>query len=1284
MATKKFSFGSSDVTTSKKRGGGPSMGASSLPIGQGLDLRIPSLAPQASSASTFIAPTAPRAAGPTVVPQGYTAAKPSPDLENLATSLKGLNTNLQNFTSSFLSFEKQENQLAKKRAEAVAIKLRETNGNIMGKYNDLLNKNEKDSNNIKLSPEKQSLARTNLETLKTLDPRAAEFLSRSLEYQKGLQLIANAPNYIANYKDLGPDGKPISGEIRVLKPYTDDGSPSEVDIALADYYSSITNSSVLIDLQQSMLNTSANIKSQQATKYSKKQDERLLSGLNINLENMILERKNLGDDYKDGRALTGVLDQVKHAGMTNNTLSNINEKLIETLAGYAITLSVKPDGTLDQAKFVEIQEFLYRELTGAKTGPITQKNRPNIDTKLGTSPGSQFLIASQEKANAMDRTNKITNNRKWITEANKTFDTALKGFNDKDAAKEGIQPYTLELVDGDKRTEITIDADLPGLTSWYNNQIAELLGPNAEGDKVKNSLIAKQLNERLNELIKGMTTDQNEAEDVLEEYTSRLGVNPILKKTEVKEAIRQNLISKLAGEKLLRKVDAEIGAQDAQSQEIFNSYYDEAMKLLGEGDKKTGASAMGFLSPIHTSQDGFMNTDEMIAARIILRPAVTETNNILSDGKLTQEEKLFKLDKLWASNNNRIDKMIKQSADIRKKKLNIQYPFHVELENINAGNIEINPDDMTFSNKEKNVTITLKNGQTYTPASDGELYATDNEAFVRAENNIKEANNHYEESKSYYEQLVKDGKIKEGELVINPYIDEERKLALKYGFRYARRGELLNPANLDRMKDDIDSLITEAEQLKDPVIQNNLHWTSFSSPSYTSRGTPIRDLKVLPATFTEDTDKQQMALSNATEFSRVEASQRFKGIGFGITGFSVGRELDLNNEYVSNWTALRSKEHFYKQGSGIDPSLRPGEASPIAGRSVLFGDTPWHIIDKIGHKRGRKTDNAILNSDIRQRPLYQRYVFAEQINALEAGAPWIPYSHDLNIILEKAGVTPIDFFRQQYFVHTGNTMPAELEESITNRLIQKIDGVANPLYRKGFTKKVLNDKDQAMILDREDEILIAGSLQPGMLTSSLQDGKGISPRLSKNRKIFLDSIHNVESTNGGYEAFNQRGVKGGTEVRGFSGPYGDHPANKGKKLVDLTIQEILDIQDSGYDFDTYPNTPEGDAKWEASGGIHAAGRYQMLRGFIRDALRYSGIDPNTKFTPEIQDQLAIAYTEGMNLQGEDLEEIWKGFIRDEETKKFLPKAIEALKQLNTPDKKKKEESSTIDPSSGLA
>ena len=602
-----------------------------------------------------------------------------------------------------------------------------------------------------------------------------------------------------------------------------------------------------------------------------------------------------------------------------------------------------------------------------------------------------------------------------------------------------------------------------------------------------------------------MTADLNEVADTLDVFVRKVGVNPIFKKAEIRTAFRNNLINKEQERYLMGLVDAEIRTQDAQSQEIITNFYKQASEILGED----GAAGAGLLSPLSGSADGIMDTNETIAARQLLQPAMDETNQILADQKLSHSEKITKLEKLWSVYNKDLNELVKKSANQRKLKLEGDLALHTRLENINAGNIEINTDDMTFSNKEKSVTITLKNGQTYTPASDGKLYATDNEAFVRAENNIKESNEHYEKSKNYYEQLVKDGKIKEGELVINPYIEDERRLALRYGFRYARKGELLNPANLDRMKDDIELLITEAEQLKDPVIQNNLHWTSFSSPSYTSRGTPIQDLQSLPATFTEDTDKQQMALTNATEFSRVEASQRFKGIGFGITGFSVGRELDLNNEYVSNWTALRTKEHFYKQGSGIDPSLRPGEATPIGGRSVLFGDTPWHIIDIIGHKRGRKADNAILNSDIRQRPLYQRYVFAEQINALEANAPWIPYSHDLNIILEKAGVTPIDFFRQQYFVHTGNTMPAELEESITNRLIQKIDGVANPLYRKGFTKKVINDKDQAMINNREDEKLIANSWMPqqGTLVAST-DLKGVLPKKKVEKEITLSTNEN--------------------------------------------------------------------------------------------------------------------------------------------------------------------------------
>ena len=149
MATKKFSFGSSEVSTTKKRSGGPSMGASVAAIGQGLDLRIPTLQPQASAASTFYSPTAPNAPAATSVPQGSTVAKPSGDLENLANNLSSLNQNLTQFASTFIESQAKLNKAAEKRAQEVAIKLRETNGNVMGKYNDLLNKADKDRTNEK-------------------------------------------------------------------------------------------------------------------------------------------------------------------------------------------------------------------------------------------------------------------------------------------------------------------------------------------------------------------------------------------------------------------------------------------------------------------------------------------------------------------------------------------------------------------------------------------------------------------------------------------------------------------------------------------------------------------------------------------------------------------------------------------------------------------------------------------------------------------------------------------------------------------------------------------------------------------------------------------------------------------------------------------------------------------------------------------------------------------------------------------------------------------------------
>ena len=105
----------------------------------------------------------------------------------------------------------------------------------------------------------------------------------------------------------------------------------------------------------------------------------------------------------------------------------------------------------------------------------------------------------------------------------------------------------------------------------------------------------------------------------------------------------------------------------------------------------------------------------------------------------------------------------------------------------------------------------------------------------------------------------------------------------------------------------------------------------------------------------------------------------------------------------------------------------------------------------------------------------------------------------------------------------------------------------------------------------------------------------------------LDIIHSGESTvdvtGNGYEAFNQGGSNEGKTVEGFSGTYGDHQANTGKKLTEMTIKDILVNQDSGYNTKLYPFTKEGTEKWHKSGGIHAAGRYQFTRVGLREALK---------------------------------------------------------------------------------
>ncbi len=290
--------------------------------------------------------------------------------------------------------------------------------------------------------------------------------------------------------------------------------------------------------------------------------------------------------------------------------------------------------------------------------------------------------------------------------------------------------------------------------------------------------------------------------------------------------------------------------------------------------------------------------------------------------------------------------------------------------------------------------------------------------------------------------------------------------------------------------------------------------------------------------------------------------------------------------------------------------------------------------------RGNVQQNSALVTAAREDTLYSTPILVQQLNQFE----------DLALVIEKSGNRPPNIWgwiqgveattavRGPRALSYTKEMPAilgRINKDMSSKefylsqmklhglpITQKHHDILDTIFpdernsQFQFEDVKKNNEQASSILDRGT--LVAGTNLEGVLPN---------PKQELETQI-LDLIHSGESTvdvtGGGYEAFNQGGAEEGKKVLGFSGTYGDHPANKGKTLVNMTIQEILDIQDSGYDTKTYPMNDEGWKKWFASGGIHAAGRYQFTREGLRDAMELAGIKPTEKFTPEVQDKLAIA------------------------------------------------------------
>ena len=139
----------------------------------------------------------------------------------------------------------------------------------------------------------------------------------------------------------------------------------------------------------------------------------------------------------------------------------------------------------------------------------------------------------------------------------------------------------------------------------------------------------------------------------------------------------------------------------------------------------------------------------------------------------------------------------------------------------------------------------------------------------------------------------------------------------------------------------------------------------------------------------------------------------------------------------------------------------------------------------------------------------------------------------------------------------------------------------------------------------------ATEVRGGPLSSSTSTGPGANlddPFMNR----ALNIIAKFES-GGNYQAVNQGGTDGGLTPLGYSGDITQSPLWGGRKLTDMTLADIYGFQD---------RRGLSPAEFEAQGGLHAVGRYQFIGSTLRWVADEMGIPLDTKFTPQLQDQMA--------------------------------------------------------------
>jgi len=158
--------------------------------------------------------------------------------------------------------------------------------------------------------------------------------------------------------------------------------------------------------------------------------------------------------------------------------------------------------------------------------------------------------------------------------------------------------------------------------------------------------------------------------------------------------------------------------------------------------------------------------------------------------------------------------------------------------------------------------------------------------------------------------------------------------------------------------------------------------------------------------------------------------------------------------------------------------------------------------------------------------------------------------------------------------------------------------------------KELQEKQKALSVGKLDDTSGSKMAEP-----SAPIGTG---KISDIQKQALNILSKYESaSSGGYNAVNQIGVAGGRGVLGYSGDFRQMKQHKGKALTDMTIAEIMSLQAE--------KSGMSNEEWISRGRLHAVGRYQFIGGTLPGVVARTGVPTSAKFTPEVQDKLALQY-----------------------------------------------------------